>query len=353
MEFKPENKIMLFPRINKIIIIVVAIAFVITGIRGYQLFKYIFEINVKTPGSIIISREANFNQVLDSLKKHDILINNKAFKWVSKRKKYSNSIKPGKYLFDSGMNTNQIVNMLRSGSQEPVVVTFNNIRNFKQLAAAISKYIEPDSLLLLQRLTDTTMYAKYGFTERTIPCMYIPNSYEFYWTTTPEQFTDRMAAEYKRFWTDDRKAKATAKGLTPEQVSTIASIVQEETVKNEEKPIVAGLYLNRLKKGMLLQADPTIKFALNDFTIRRVLNEYLLIDSPYNTYKYAGLPPGPINFPEISSIEAVLNAEKHNYMYMCAKEDFSGYHNFAVTLDGHNQNARKYQAALNKNKIWK
>ena len=353
MDLKNENRIMLFPRINKIVIIIFAVAFVLTGIRGYQLFKYIFDANIKTSGSIIIPGNTGFNQVLDSLKKHDILLDYKAFKWVSKRKKYTGSIKPGKYRFDMGMNTNQIVNMLRSGNQEPVIVTFNNIRTFTQLAGAVSKYIEPDSLSMLQKLTDPTLPAKYGFSEQTIPCMFIPNSYELYWTSSPEQFIDRMAIEYKRFWNATRKAKATAKGLTPEQASTLASIVQEETVKNDEKPIVAGLYLNRIKRGMMLQADPTIKFAINDFTVRRVLNEHLLTDSPYNTYKYAGLPPGPINFPEISSIEAVLNAENHKYLYMCAREDFSGYHNFSVTLSGHNQNARKYQAALNKNKIWK
>lgn len=353
MELKTENKIMLFPRVGKLIIIVVAIAFIITGLRGYQLFKYVFDENVKTPGSIIIPREAGFGQVLDSLKKHDILVDYKAFKWVAKRKKYTDSIKPGKYLFDSGTNTNQIVNMLRSGNQQPVVVTFNNIRNFNQLAAAVAKYIEPDSLTMLQKFNDTIVYSKHGFTKQTIASMFIPNTYEFYWTTTPDQFVDRMAAEYKRFWNDNRKEKAAAHNLTPVQVATLASIVQEETVKNEEKPVVAGLYLNRLRKGMLLQADPTVKFAVGDFSIRRVLHEHLLVESPYNTYKYAGLPPGPISFPEISSIEAVLNAGKHNFLYMCAKEDFSGYHNFATTLSGHNQNARKYQAALNQNKIWK
>lgn len=344
---------MLFPRINKIVIIVFAILFILTGIRGYQLFKYVFDVNVKTSDSFIIPRNANFDQVLDSLKKHDILLDYKAFKWVSKRKKYDESIKPGKFIFDSGMTTNQIVNMLKSGSQKPVVVTFNNIRTFSQLAGAVAKYIEPDSLAMLKQLTDSTLSAKYGFSKQTIACMFIPNSYELYWTTNPMQFTDRMASEYKRFWNDSRKEKAQAKGLTPEQVSTLASIVQEETIKADEKPIVAGLYLNRIKKGMPLQADPTIKYALNDFTIRRVLRDQLLIDSPYNTYKYAGLPPGPINFPEISSIDAVLNAENHNYLYMCAKEDFSGYHNFSKTLSGHNQNARIYQEALNRNKIWK
>ena len=353
MELRNENKIMLFPRINKIVIIVFAIAFVLAGIRGYQLFKFVFDVNVKTEGSFIIARNANFSQVLDSLETHDILLDFKAFKWVAKRKKYSGNIKPGKYFFANGMNTNQLVNMLLSGRQKPVVVTFNNIRTFSQLAAAVSKYIEPDSLSLLQQFNDSAMQARYGFNAQTIPCMYIPNSYEFYWTTTPEQFTQRMATEYKRFWNESRKEKASAKGLTPNQVCTLASIVQEETVKNDEKPAVAGLYLNRLKKGMLLQADPTIKFALNDFTIRRVLKNQLLIDSPYNTYVNTGLPPGPINFPEISSIDAVLNAENHSYLYMCAKEDFSGYHNFSKTLAGHNQNARNYQNALNRNRIWK
>jgi UPF0755 protein len=352
MELKKKHHVILFPRINKTIIVVFALAFIIAGLRAYQLFGYIFHENVKTPGTITIPKDATFDQVVDSLKKHDVLVNYKAFIWVSKRKDYIHSVKAGKYEFEKGKNTNQLVNMLKSGRQHPVKLTFNNIRFKEDLAGVVAKYIEPDSATILEAFNDSNLWKKYGFNKYTFPCMFIPNTYEFYWTTSAEQFLQRMSEEYRKFWDSTRVARAQALELTPEQVITIASIVQEETNKPEEKPIIAGLYLNRLKKGIPLQADPTVKFAFGDFTIRRVLNRHLEIDSPYNTYKYIGLPPGPINIPEISSIEAVLNAAKTPYIYMCAREDFSGYHNFARTLSEHNENARRYKEALDTNKIY-
>lgn len=353
MELKNSNRMMIFPKINKILILIFAIALVITGLRGYQLFQYVFQENIASPGAITIPLNAEFEQVLDSLNSANIIKEEKAFRWVAKRKDYHKSIKPGKYVFYLGMNTNQLVNMLKAGNQQPITVTFNNLRFIDQLAGKVASYIEPDSTTLLTYLNDPATAQKLGFDQHTLHAMFIPNTYEFYWTTTPEQFTKRMLAEYKRFWTMERKAKAEKLGLSPIEISTIASIVQEETINPNEKARVAGLYINRIKKGMLLQADPTIKFAIGDFSIKRVLNKHLKIDSPYNTYKNAGLPPGPINFPEISSIKAVLNAESHNYIYMCASDQFDGTHNFARTLREHNQNARKYQRALNKNKIWK
>jgi UPF0755 protein len=251
------------------------------------------------------------------------------------------------------MNNNLLVNKLRNGQQDAVNVTFNNIRTFPELAGKVASYLEADSLSLLAEFSATENLDKFKFSNVTFPSMFIPNTYKFYWTATPSQFVERMHKEYEKFWNKERTDKAAALGLSQTEVSTLASIVQEETNKNEEKPIVAGLYINRLKRGILLQADPTIKFALNDFTLRRITSEMLLIESPFNTYKYAGLPPGLINFPEISSIDAVLNAKKHDYIYMCAKEDFSGYHNFAQSLAEHNRNAARYQAVLNKSKIWK
>jgi UPF0755 protein len=347
MDLVQKNKLMLFPRLNKWIVIVFIIAVAGGGFRGYQLYKYIFEPNINTPGSIIIPLNATYEQVLDSLKKHEIIQDYTAFEWVAKRKNYAKLIKSGKYLLDKGLNTNEILNMLRSGNQQPVQVTFNNLRFISELAGAVSKYIQPDSVELLKKFTDPATFEKYGFTESTFHCMFIPNTYEFYWTTTADQFLERMSMEYKHFWNEERRNKATELGLTPEEVMTVASIVQEESNKKDEKPIIAGLYLNRIKRGMPLQADPTVKFALGNFHIKRVLNSHLAIDSPYNTYKYPGLPPGPINFPEIASINAVLNATKTAYIYMCAREDFSGYHNFAKTLSAHNENARKYREALN------
>lgn len=352
MDIAKKSRLMLFPRMNKWILIVFIVLLSGVGIRGYQLYRYIFDPNILTPGSIKIPLNATYDQVVDSLKKHNIIINYKAFNWVAKRKKYAEFIKPGKYLLDKGLNTNEILNMLRSGNQQPVLVTFNNLRFFTELAGDISKYIEPDSVELLQKFMDPAVHEKYGFSQSNFHCMFIPNTYEFYWTTTADQFLERMAMEYKRFWNEKRREKANELGLTPEEVTTVASIVQEETNKSDEKPIVAGLYLNRIKRGMPLQADPTVKFALGNFHIKRVLNSHLAIDSPYNTYKYAGLPPGPINFPEISSIEAVLNAVKTPYIYMCARQDFSGYHNFAKSLSAHLENARKYKAALDSMEIF-
>ena len=351
MDLRKKNRIMLFPKINRIVLIVVSIAFIITGLRGYQLFKYVFDPNIKTPDSIIIPYHANVEQVLDSLRNKDILMNEKAFRWVSGKKDYPHNIKAGKYIFNKGMNTNSIVNMLKAGDQEPVPVTFNNLRLMNELAGKIAKYIEPDSVSLFTCLSDTTVIKKMGFNKYSFPAMFIPNTYEFYWTTTPGEFAARMKEEYDHFWNEDRRKKAEALGLTPIEVITLASIVQEETTKEDEKPIIAGLYINRLKKGMPLQADPTIRYALGDFSVKRILNKYLEIDSPFNTYKHAGLPPGPINFPEILSIKAVLNASQTKFLYMCAREDFSGYHNFSRTLKEHNRNARRYQNALNKRKI--
>ena len=352
MNLKTNNRMMLFPKLNKVLIIVFAIAFILAGLRGYQLFNYVFKENVKNPGSITIPHKATYEQVLDSIRAMDILENEKAFNWVAKKKNYPSGIKPGKYVFDKGMNNNTMINMLKAGNQAPIVVTFNNLRFMEELAGKVARYIEPDSAELIAYLSDSTVISRMGFNKYSFHAMFIPNTYEMYWTTTPEQFAERMKAEYERFWSDGRKTKAEALGLSPVEVITVASIVQEETVKADEKPVVAGLYLNRIRKGMPLQADPTVKFALGDFNIKRVLIRHLETDSPYNTYKYAGLPPGPINFPEISSIDAVLNADNNKFIYMCAREDFSGYHNFARTLHEHNENAQRYREALDQNKIW-
>lgn len=352
MDLIKKGRIMLFPRLNKWIIIVFVVVLSGIGIRSYQIYNYIYDANIYTPGSIIIPLDATYEQVIDSLKKHQIIINYKAFNWVAKRKKYTESIKPGKYLLDKGLTTNQIVNMLRAGDQEPVMVTFNNLRFLEELAGAVSKYIEPDSLELIQKFNDPAIHQKYGFNQNTFHCMFMPNSYEFYWTTTSDQFLERMSMEYKKFWTEERMNKALELGLTPEEVITVASIVQEESSKRDEKPIIAGLYLNRIKRGIPLQADPTVKFALGNFKIKRVLHSHLAVESPYNTYRNPGLPPGPINFAELGSVEAVLNAKKTPYIYMCAKQDFSGYHNFATTLEGHLANARKYKAALDSLEIF-
>ncbi len=353
MAINKKSKLLLFPRVGKFIIIFFSIALLVVGIRAYQLYRYVFEANVKTEQVIIIPEEATHDQVIDTLQATDALLNYKAFRWVSKKKNYPNAIKPGRYLLKEGMNTNQIVNMLRSGRQAPLDVTFNNVRFKEELAGKVSKYIEADSLALLHLFYDEKLIEELGFTSETFKAMFIPNTYEFYWTTTAQEFAERMKMEFDRFWNESRRSKAEKIGLTPVEVTILASIVQEETIKSDELHRVAGLYINRLKRGIPLQADPTVRFAVGDFSLNRILNRHLEIESPYNTYKNPGLPPGPINFPERASLEAVLSYEDHNYIFMCAREDFSGYHNFAVTLREHNRNAARYRAALNERKIWK
>jgi len=230
---------------------------------------------------------------------------------------------------------------------------FNNIRTLEQFSGRISEQIEADSIEIIKFLSKKENISKYGFNNATIVSLFIPNTYEIYWNISVANFVERMAKEYKKFWNYYRKQKAKNMSLSQSEVSTLASIVEEETIKNDEKSRVAGVYVNRLKKRMRLQADPTIKFALKDFSIKRILKRHLKVESDYNTYTNSGLPPGPINIPSISSIDAVLNYEKHTYYYFCAKEDFSGYHNFAKTLRQHNSNARKYQKELGKKRIYK
>ena len=262
--------------------------------------------------------------------------------------KYDTRVKPGNYAIRPGDSMRDICLRLVSGNQTPVRLVIPSVRTLDRLAGAVDRQLMIDSASVMALLTDLHYLDSLGYTPSTAPCMFVPNTYEVYWTMTPEQFVSRMLKENHRFWNDSRLAKAKSQGLTPCEVMTLASIVDEETVKDDEKPLVAGLYLNRLKRGMLLQADPTVKYALGDFELRRILYVHLQTDSPYNTYKYAGLPPGPIRIPSIAAIEAVLNPAKHPYIYMCAKEDFSGYHNFASTLTQHNANAQRYQQALNR-----
>jgi len=352
MDFRTDIK-ELFLKTKKWLIIGALIALIFAGFSGYNVYRAVFQANVKRSGILYISSGSGFQQVVDSMIKGGYLRDVSTFKWVAARKNYERKVLPGAYLLKSGWNNNSLIDLLRSGAQTPVKVTFNNIRLREELAARLSHYLEPDSAAFLSILNNDKIAADMGFTHESFPMFFIPNTYEFYWNTSPLKFIERMKFEYDHFWNPSRKKKVAELELTPLQIVTIASIVQEESNKNDEKPRIAGVYINRIKRGWLLQADPTIKYALRNFMIKRVLTEYLGVDSPYNTYKHPGLPPGPINFPEVANVDAVLNAEHHNYMYFCAKEDFSGYHNFAQSLAEHNRNAAKYQNALNKSKIWK
>ncbi len=291
-----------------------------------------------------------FRDLTNSLVKKKILHDATSFSFVAKVMGYQDNVKPGLFLFRTNWSNLDAVRHLRVRRRWETQITFNSVRLKEQLPPLLAKNLyKPREVekVLQAVLNDSASCAEFGFTTTTIPCMFIPNTYNVYKDTDARAVMDKMKKEYDTFWTDERKSKAERIGLSQVEVSILASIVNAETNKNDEKPRVAGVYINRLNKGMLLQADPTVKFAVGDFSIKRVLNKHLEVDSPYNTYKYAGLPPGPINIPDTKSIDAVLNFEPHDYIYFCAKEDFSGYHNFAKTLSEHNRNARIYQQALN------
>jgi UPF0755 protein len=343
--------------IKKVIISIFLIITLVGAGVVYHFYQMIYEPNVvlknEEAAYLFIKSNSNFEDLVNVLHSNNFIKDRNSFEWVAERKNYIYQIKPGRYLIKTGMNNDELVNLLRSGKQEPLKLTYNNIRLMPELAGVVAKQIEADSISLMSLFNNKLLQEKYRVNQETFRCLFIPNTYEFYWNTSAEDFISRMVKEYETFWNEGRLQKAEKIGLTPHQVSVLASIVQKETSKNDEKPRVAGVYLNRLKTGMLLQADPTLIYALGDFTIKRVLNVHKEIDSPYNTYKYKDLPPGPICLPEISSLDAVLNAENHSYYYFCAKEDFSGYHNFARTYAEHKVNANKWYKALNALKVYK
>ena len=274
------------------------------------------------------------------------------FRQAARLLKYPGKMNTGRYAVTRGMSNYELLKSLRRGYQTPVRITFNNIRMKQDLADRLSQQLMIENHELMKLMNDSDYCRSMGFTPPTIKAMFIPNTYEVYWNISAEKLMQRMKREYDAFWTDARRNKAARISLSPLEVAVLASIVEEESAMTDEYPTIAGLYLNRLYKGIYLQADPTVKYALGDFTIQRVLNRHKTIDSPYNTYMYGGLPPAPLRIPSIQGLDAVLNYKKHHYLYMCAKEDFSGRHNFASTLTEHNQNARRYQEELNRRGIY-
>ncbi len=304
-------------------------------------------IDQEEPYLLEIPTNAVYPQVASQLYEQRVINDALSFGFVAKVLGYQEDVKPGLYRINPKMSNLDLVHMLRSGRQTPVQVTFNTIRTKDDLAEKITAKLEVSQEQFLALVQDSVYIRSFDFEEETILSMFIPNTYEFWWNTSATELFDRMHQEYQKFWTEERKQKAAALGLSQKEVSTLASIVQAESQKADERPKIAGVYLNRLRMGMALQADPTLVFAAGDFTIKRVTAKQIAIDSPYNTYKYTGLPPGPINLPDINSLDAVLNAERHDYVYFCAKEDFSGYHSFAVSYNEHLINARRYQKALN------
>jgi UPF0755 protein len=341
---------------KKRILYLLSVLAVLVSTGVFLLFNSIFGISIhaEKPGKIlIIPTGSTYEQVCDSIKAINLVKHQKLFDWVAKRKNYPALVKPGRYVIDKDFSYNSLINMLRSGHQTPVRITFQNIRTLYQLAGKIGKQIEADSIQIMSFLSDESNYISDGFKKETIIAVFIPNTYEVYRNTDSRGLYNRMLKEYRLFWNSQRLSMAKGKGLDPIEVSILASIIDDEVVKPDEKPRIAGVYLNRLKAGIPLQACPTIKFALNDFTITRVLYKHLQIDSPYNTYKHGGFPPGPIGCPSIEGIDAVLNAEDHYYLFFAARADFSGYHNFSRTLAEHNRYAAIYQKELNKRKIFR
>ncbi|MEM6320583.1 MAG: endolytic transglycosylase MltG [Bacteroidota bacterium] len=345
-------------QLAKIILTITFVGVLVATIFGYQKYQEIFGMSVpKSMGEVTVEIPTNssFEEVVDILKSEQLIQHEEAFRWVAERMKYPrNPMRSGKFKIQPGWSNYELIQHLRGGKQETVKLVFNHAWTVKNVAAKVAEFIEPDSSELIALFNNEQYLSDLGYSTATLMSLFIPNTYDFFWNTSPAKFLERMKREHESFWNkNDRKAKAKALGLTPEEVYVLASIVERETNQNDEKRRMAGVYYNRLKtKGWRLEADPTVKFAVGDFGLRRILNTHLQLDSPYNTYKYGGLPPGPISMASIASIDAVLNVEKHDYMFFCSKGDGSGYHSFAKSLKQHNRNAAIYRANMRKSGAW-
>lgn len=337
------------------IALVIGLLLILTGVFfGLKFYKIYFAPNITANEKYLyIKTGATLEEVYQEIQSKEITKDLKSFKEAAAKMDLALRLKPGRYKLSKGMNNRSLINIIKSGSQDAVNLKFQNIRRKEEFAGYLAKNMEADSLSFIKLLDSAAFVEKHGFTTDNIYSLFIPNTYEMYWNTSPVEFFTKMQAEYDKFWDPARKQKAAALNMTPIQVSILASIVDGEAIYDKEMPIIAGLYLNRIKKGIKLQADPTVIFANGDFTVKRVTNALLQTESKYNTYKYAGLPPGPIMMPSIKAIDAVLNKDNNDYLYMCAKEDFSGYHNFATNQAQHEINAKKYREALNKRKIFR
>jgi UPF0755 protein len=329
------------------------VVIIVLSLAGTGIFYYLrfFGPNVTDKQEYLyIKTGSTLDDVFKTINQQGIVRDTTSFLQSAQSMKFV-KVKPGKYRLKNGMSNRNFINMLKSGNQEPVTLAFHNIRLKNQFAGFVSKKIEADSVSILRLLDSAKFAEQHGFTADNIYTVFIPNSYQLYWNTSAEKLFARMYANYQKFWTPERKQKAEALKLTPQEVSVLASIVDAEALHDDEMPTIAGLYLNRLNKGMKLQSDPTVIFAVNDYTIKRVLNRDLLTNSPYNTYMYKGLPPGPIMMPSVNAINSVLDYKKTDYLYMCAKADFSGNHAFATNEADHKVNAKAFQQALNDRNI--
>ena len=336
----------------KIFILLFSLVSAMFSYYVWQIFKTP-NFNVKGQSfAILIPKGSNFNQVLDILDKHDVVRDKLSFRFLAKVMGVAEKVKPGRYVVGPESGNWELLRKMRNGKQDALRITINNFRLKEDIASKLAKQLPYDSTYLMKMLDSTAITSKYGYTPETIACLFIPDTYDVFWTSTFDDFMKKMQKANKRFWTDKRIKEANALGLTPIQVGILASIVYGESKASIEQNRIAGVYWNRFRIGMPLQADPTIVFAWKDFSIRRVTGKLMAINSPYNTYRNKGLPPGPISIPPKEVIDKVLNLEKHDYLYFCAKEDFSGTHNFAVTYPEHMANAAKFQAALNARKIY-
>ncbi len=332
-----------------IIMIILAGALLLLTIAGMVFIKS-QNLRIAEPTRVYVPDGATYGDLVDSLETHGCVPNKVIFNVLAKARKLTNHVKPGSYRFQPGDNVIYVIQTLYSGNQTPIRVTINKKRTVQQLCDFLGSKLEfaSDSLRLL--MESPLICQEYGETPQTIIGIFPQNTYEIYWNTTPKAILNRMLKESEAFW-DSRQAALKALGLSRQQVLTLASIVEEETNCNEEKPDIASVYLNRYRVGMPLQADPTVKFAIGDFSIQRIWGKMLEVESPYNTYKHVGLPPGPICIPSVTSIDAVLKNKKTDYLYFCAKEDFSGRHNFSCTHKEHLHNAQKFHKALNERNI--
>ena len=327
------------------ILALAALTAVFSGIFYYMTYRISNTVSGGT--AINIYRSTDYNGLLDSIEKSGSVRNMATFRHVAKKMKLEETFKPGHYCLSGGLTNKQIERVFSHGWQTPVKLLVRPcVRDLDKMAKQLASQLEASPQEIMEAMKDKEIREAHGFNSATYLAMFIPDTYEVYWTITPLQLLDRMEKEYNAFWNKSRTAKAKAAGMTREEVMTLASIVIEETKYEPEMPTIAGVYINRLHKGMLLQADPTVKYAVNDPSLKRILNRHLQVESPYNTYKYKGLPPGPITTPTKAAIEAVLNYEHHNYLYFCAHENFNGQHRFATNLAGHLENARRFHSAL-------
>ncbi|MDR1055915.1 MAG: endolytic transglycosylase MltG [Prevotellaceae bacterium] len=344
---------MTFRKCNTFVTIVVVAFIYMLFVGLVTIYKYFISVNVVKTAYVFIHTGSSFEDVVRILRDEKVLKDEQLFITGAKHADYT-TIRSGKYRLVKGMRNRELIRVLASGQQVPVNLTIaGNIRSVEKLASIISRQIEADSAVLSSAFNGRRTIEKLGFTADNVLSLFIPNTYEVYWNISADGVMKRMKREYDRFWNEKRMGKLKDTGLSREEVIVMASIVNEETSKTDEMPKIAGVYMNRVNKKMKLDADPTLKFAMGDFTLKRILDIHKEINSPYNTYKNTDLPPGPICVPSIAAIDAVLGYEKHDYYYFCAKADFSGYHAFSKTLAQHNQYANDYHNALNKLKIYR